>query len=73
MVGTIYEGDVGDRARRRRRRIGSQAILVEGRNRVRIHAPGGNVPAGFEPVAGTLEDAYLLLMQGDAISVGSAA
>ena len=75
LVGTIYEGDVEGAALaglQQSHRV-TQAILVEGRNRVRIHAPDGNVPAGFEPVAGTLEDAYLLLMQGDAVSVGSAA
>jgi ABC-2 type transport system ATP-binding protein len=75
LVGTIYEGDVEGTALaavQQTHRV-TQAILVEGRNRVRIHAPNGNVPAGFEPVAGTLEDAYLLLMQGDAVSVGSAA
>jgi ABC-2 type transport system ATP-binding protein len=75
LVGTIYEGDVEGTALasvQQSHRV-TQAILVEGRNRVRIHAPNGNVPAGFEPVAGTLEDAYLLLMQGDAVSVGSAA
>jgi len=41
----------------------TQAVLFEGRNRVRIHAPGGDVPAGFERVPPTLEDAYLLLMR----------
>ena len=40
-----------------------QAVLVEGRNRVRIHVPEGPPPPGFEPVPATLEDAYLLLMQ----------
>lgn len=75
LVGTIYEGDVEGAMldeMRRTHRV-TQAILVEGRNRVRVHAPSGNVPAGFEPVTGTLEDAYLLLMQGDAVAVGSAA
>jgi ABC-type multidrug transport system ATPase subunit len=75
LIGTIYEGDVEATALagvQQTHRV-TQAILVEGRNRVRIHAPDGNVPRGFEPVAGTLEDAYLLLMQGDAVSVGSAA
>jgi hypothetical protein len=40
-------------------------VLVEGRHRVRIFEPDGHPPAGFEPVAATLEDAYLLLMQDE--------
>jgi ABC-type multidrug transport system ATPase subunit len=40
-----------------------QAILVEGKNRARIYAANGNIPAGFERVAPTLEDAYMLLMR----------
>jgi hypothetical protein len=41
----------------------TQAILVEGRTRVRVHAPAGDAPAGFEPVPPTLEDAYMVFMQ----------
>jgi ABC-type multidrug transport system ATPase subunit len=75
LVGTVYEGDVegADLDEIRRTHRVTQAILVEGRNRVRVHAPDGRVPPGFEPVTGTLEDAYLLLMQGDAVSVEAAA
>lgn len=40
----------------------TQAILVEGQNRVRISVDDGNPPKGFEPVAASLEDAYLLVM-----------
>ena len=29
----------------------TQAILVEGRNRVRVYEPNGSPPEGFEPVA----------------------
>ncbi len=75
LVGTIFEGDVAGSdldALRRTHRV-TQAVLVEGRNRVRVHARDGNVPPGFEPVTGTLEDAYLLLMRDDAPAVGSAA
>lgn len=75
LQGTVYEGDVEGAALdevRRTHRV-TQAVLVEGRNRVRIHAPAGQVPAGFEPVTATLEDAYLLLMQGEAIDIGAAA
>ncbi|MGQ0650083.1 MAG: ATP-binding cassette domain-containing protein [Gemmatimonadaceae bacterium] len=74
LAGTIYEGDVEGHALdelRRTCRV-TQAILVEGRNRVRVHARGAP-PQGFEPAAPTLEDAYLLLMQDDAVSSGSAA
>ena len=39
----------------------TQAVLIEGRNRVRVHLPDGPPPEGFEPVAPSLEDAYLLL------------
>ena len=70
LAGTIYQGavakehltDIEDRYRI------TQAILVEGRNQVRIHLAGEEVrdaglPEGFEPVPPTLEDAYLLLAQ----------
>jgi ABC-type multidrug transport system ATPase subunit len=66
IAGRIFEGRVAadelDEVRRRGLRV-TQAVLVEGRHRVRIYEPGGQAPAGFEPVAATLEDAYLLLMQ----------
>ena len=41
----------------------TQALLVEGQNLVRIREPSGDAPPGFEPVAATLEDAYLLMMR----------
>ena len=65
IAGKIFEGRVAADeldALARERRI-TQAILVEGRNRVRIYEPSGRPPVGFEPVPATLEDAYLLLMQ----------
>lgn len=40
----------------------SQALLVEGKNRVRIHDRAGKPPEGFIPVPPTLEDAYLIMM-----------
>jgi hypothetical protein len=46
----------------------TQAILVEGKNRVRIYEPAGQAPAGFEPAPATLEDAYLLLMQDENVT-----
>jgi ABC-2 type transport system ATP-binding protein len=66
--GKIFEGRVPreemDEVRRRLRV--TQAVLVEGKNRVRIYQADGKPPAGFEPVPATLEDAYLLLMQDGA-------
>ena len=70
IAGRIFEGRVAtdelDEIRRRLRV--TQAVLVEGRNRVRIYEPGGQAPAGFEAVPATLEDAYLLLMQDHTLS-----
>ena len=40
----------------------TQAILVEGRNLVRIHVPEGPPPSGFEAASVTLEDAYMTLV-----------
>jgi len=65
LAGSIFEGTVAreDLASFHREWAVTQAVLVEGRNRVRIHEPGGNPPPGFAPAAPTLEDAYLLLMR----------
>jgi len=41
----------------------TQELLVEGRHRVRIYEQNGSAPAGFGPVAPSLEDAYLVLMR----------
>ena len=62
--GTIYEQTVAneDLAQVAAQNRVTQALLVEGRYSVRVHADNGNVPEGFEPVAPTLEDAYLVLM-----------
>jgi ABC-2 type transport system ATP-binding protein len=49
----------------------TQAILVEGRNRVRVFAGDGAPPAGFEPIAPTLEDAYLLMMRNGSLQSDS--
>ncbi len=68
IAGTIFEGEVGAEAMedlRRSRRI-TQAVLVEGRNRVRIHDPAGQPPPGFAATEPTLEDAYLVLTRADA-------
>ncbi len=74
IEGTIFEGtatadelELIDRDHRV-----TQAILFEGRNRVRVHVPEGAPPAGFESVPPTLEDAYLTLMQTDEAVRGAA-
>jgi ABC-2 type transport system ATP-binding protein len=75
LRGKIFEGRVPreqlDEVRRRLRV--TQAVLVEGQNRVRIFEPAGEPPLGFEPVPATLEDAYLLLMQDVADAAAVAA
>ncbi|MEO1480229.1 MAG: hypothetical protein AAFV01_16805, partial [Bacteroidota bacterium] len=40
----------------------ARAYLVAGEHRLRLHLPDGHAPEGFRPVAPTLEDAYLVLM-----------
>jgi ABC-2 type transport system ATP-binding protein len=68
LEGAIFEGTVSpaELPQLRRERAVTQAILVEGLHRVRVHDPSGSVPPGFEPVAPTLEDAYLVLMRSTA-------
>jgi ABC-type multidrug transport system ATPase subunit len=70
IEGAIFEGTVSPAelpALRATRQV-TQAILVEGRHRVRVHEPNGpaGAPPGFERVSPTLEDAYLVLMRGGA-------
>ena len=69
LAGAMFEG-TADRAAladlRAQGRV-TQSVLVEGVNRVRVHQPEGAPPAGFEPVAPTLEDAYLVLMNESAL------
>jgi len=65
IEGTIHEGAVATAELvefEARWRV-TQAILVEGQNRVRVHVPEGRPPAGFQAVPATLEDAYLVLMR----------
>lgn len=65
--GKIWEGRVEASKvedLRREHRV-TQAVLVEGENRVRIFADNGTVPPGFEPIAASLEDAYFVLMQAE--------
>jgi ABC-type multidrug transport system ATPase subunit len=75
IEGAIFEGHVDDselRAFSEQWRVLS-AVLEEGRtNRVRIHAIGQTLPAGFTSAAATLEDAYLVLMRTPAGEVPAA-
>jgi len=66
LAGTIYEGAVAhaDLDEVSRRYVVTQAVLVEGRNRVRIHLTDGEPPEGFSRAEPTLEDAYLLYTRG---------
>ena len=65
LEGMIFEGEAvaGDLDELRRTRCVTQAVLVEGKNRVRVYEPEGRAPAGFLPATPTLEDAYLVLMR----------
>ncbi len=69
LEGTIFEGRVphDELQELRRTRCVTQALLVEGENLVRIQEPSGHAPPRFEPVAPTLEDAYLLMMRNGAV------
>ena len=66
IEGKIFEGRIGreelEEIHRRRLRV-IQSVLVEGKNRVRVHQPDGSSLLGFESVPATLEDAYLLRVQ----------
>ncbi len=66
LAGSIFEGHVEPEEFEALRAEGcvTQAYLVEGRNRVRVHEPDGEPRPGFVRVAPTLEDAYLVLMKG---------
>jgi ABC-type multidrug transport system ATPase subunit len=57
---TVSAAELADLQRTRRV---TQALLVEGKNRVRIYEPTGQPPNGFARVAPTLEDAYLVMMR----------
>jgi ABC-2 type transport system ATP-binding protein len=67
IQGAIFEGTVSPDSlpALRRERAVTQALLVEGKNRVRIYAPDRDAPPGFEAVLPSLEDAYLVLMRKD--------
>jgi ABC-2 type transport system ATP-binding protein len=67
LIGKIWEGRGSneDLIAIRERHLVTQAVLVAGQNRVRIHVPDGQPPAGFETVEPTLEDAYMTLVSID--------
>ncbi len=74
LEGTVFEGtgSAEELARVRAAHLVTAAILVEGRNRIRVHVPDGAPPAGFAPVSGTLEDAYMVLVNAGAPAVAAA-
>jgi ABC-type multidrug transport system ATPase subunit len=75
IAGKIWEGAVSgaDLQEIQRTRRVTQAVLVEGRNRVRVYEPNGSPPAGFEQVKPTLEDAYFVLMRSGEGAIGTGA
>ncbi len=61
----IYEGSVAPEKMpefQNQYRV-TQALLVEGKNRVRVFCGNGDVPPEFQSVPPTLEDAYLVTMK----------
>ncbi len=74
LAGTMFEGTADGAVLAELRAQGSvtQSVLVEGVNRVRVHQPAGAPPAGFEPVAATLEDSYLVRMNESALEAARA-
>jgi ABC-type multidrug transport system ATPase subunit len=67
LGGTIFEGTVSATELKalHATRCVTQAILVEGKNRVRVYDTNGSPPDGFVPVQPTLEDAYLVTMRAE--------
>ncbi len=67
IEGTIHEGTISaDRYHQlltNSEYCITQAYLVEGRNRVRVYQPHGKPPEGFDGVAATLEDAYMVAIK----------
>jgi ABC-2 type transport system ATP-binding protein len=72
--GRIFQGTADTRDQLddlvKTRRV-TQSILVEGRNQVRVYEADGRPPAGFVPVEPNLEDAYFVLMRGDALEAAA--
>jgi ABC-2 type transport system ATP-binding protein len=65
IEGTMFEGHIEHDALERLHtsHTVTQGMLFEGKTRVRIYAPDGDVPPAFAPTTATLEDAYLALMK----------
>jgi len=65
LAGRVFEGAADGAALEQltRSHCVLQAVLWEGKNRVRVYDADGRAPEGFEPAAPTLEDAYLLRMR----------
>ena len=63
--GTIFEGEVTAQELQELHltRTVTQSMLVEGRHRLRVYDPDGEVAPGFHEVPPTLEDAYLVMMR----------
>jgi len=63
IEGSMYDGSAtkDELPRLKAEHRVTQAMLVEGRHRVRIFEPSGRPPPGFDPVRPTLEDAYLVM------------
>ena len=64
LEGYIFEASVSEQelpAIHQRFKV-TQAFLVEGEMRVRVHAASSEVPGGFSPAPPTLEDAFVLMM-----------
>lgn len=74
IADSMFEGEVGrgDLVELATRFRVTQSHLVEGRNRVRVHAPDRVVPVGFTSVPPTLEDAYLLITTHEPVPAGHA-
>ncbi len=70
LQGRIFEGsvDLSQLEHISSTRQVTQSLLVEGKHRVRIYEPQERPPVGFQPVAPTLEDAYLLLVRADKLA-----
>jgi ABC-type multidrug transport system ATPase subunit len=68
LAGNMFEGtvDASQLEALRRTHNVTQAILSEGKNRVRVYETAGNVPSGFVAMPTTLEDAYLVMMRATA-------
>ncbi|HEV8059945.1 MAG TPA: ABC transporter ATP-binding protein [Gemmataceae bacterium] len=65
LAGKMFEGtaDASQLESLRKTHWVTQAILSEGKNRVRVYEASGDTPPGFVPVQTTLEDAYLVMMR----------